>query len=60
MSNLIDKVYLLGEVKKYNGFPDIIARLSSIWIGITCIQKDIDKIYTYLKTLAIHSVNSST
>ena len=31
---------------------DINARLASIRTGITCIQTDMDKIYSYFKTLA--------
>ena len=36
---------------------DISARLASICAGITCIQIDIDKIYTHLDTLVTHTVS---
>ena len=36
---------------------DINARLALVQMGITCIQVDIDKIYTYLDTLATHTVS---
>ena len=36
---------------------DINARLATIRTGISHIQTDVDKIYTYLKTLATHAVS---
>ena len=36
---------------------DISVRLGSVMIGITHIQIDVDKIYTYLFTMATHSMS---
>ena len=33
---------------------DIYASLASLWTGITQIQIYVDRIYTYLETLAMH------
>ena len=35
---------------------DINARLASITTGITHLQMDVGKIYTYLKMLAMHTI----
>ena len=36
---------------------DINARLASVWTGITCIQINVEMIYTYLDTIVTHTVS---
>ena len=35
-------------------FADVKVRIASLCTGITCIQVDVDKVYNYVKALAIH------
>ena len=54
----LDKLTYLGRSQNLMVFlSNINARLVSIWTGIICINIYIDKVYTYLDTLATHGVS---